>query len=167
MVNHVASTPPPPPFRWKYVDDVTVGEYCRNTAHVTPPPKKKQPQHLTSDHKPHVCPGHRGNHIILSINKCAVLQFSLGRNPPPPPLVFIADYQKVAIVTSMTLLGVTCPNHSNGQPVLKGYLPKPTPRKDCRSPFWPPEFLVLPASSVNRQKLICRMFFACDTYPIP
>ena len=74
MVDHVASGSP---FHWKYVDHITVGESRRNTA---PVPPRFLPQTMND-----ICIQASTDHMTLDINKCALLQASIGKIPPTPP----------------------------------------------------------------------------------
>ena len=52
-----------------------------------------------------ICTQASDDHMTLSIKKCALLQVSFGRDPPPP-LDISADGQHVITVTSMTLVAI-------------------------------------------------------------
>ena len=95
MVNHVASHSP---LRWKYVDDITVGESRRNTA---PPHPSDLPQTMNS-----IYTQASRDHMSLNISKRALLQISFGRNAPQPLATTVED-QQAGTVSSLTLLGVT------------------------------------------------------------
>ena len=70
MVNDVAHDSP---FRWKYVDDITIGESRPNRAPVL---ISILPQAMNG-----ICTEASDDHMTLSINKCALLQVSFGRDP--------------------------------------------------------------------------------------
>ena len=94
MVNQVAVYIPQ---RWKYVDDITVGESCDPR---TPPTSALQQamdgiSRFTTD-----------NHMTLNVDKCGTMQCSFGRDPPPQ-LDITSNGRRVSNLLSMTLLGVT------------------------------------------------------------
>ena len=94
MVNQVAVDMPQ---RWKYVDDITVGELC--DPH-TPPTSGLQRamdgiSRFTTD-----------NHVTLNVDKCGTMQCSFGRHPPPQ-LDITSNGRRVSNLPSVTLLGVT------------------------------------------------------------
>ena len=94
MVNQVAVDMP---HRWKYVDDITVGDSCGPSA---PPTSGLQHamdgiSRFTTD-----------NHMTLNVDKCGIMQCSFGR-PPPPQRDIASNGRRVSNLPSMTLLGVT------------------------------------------------------------
>ncbi len=95
MVNHVASSAPK---RWKYVDDITVGESCSATS----PAEECRLQGAMDN----ICEDASTDHMTLNVAKCATMQISFARTPPPPPEI-LANGETVPLVNSVTLLGVT------------------------------------------------------------
>ena len=91
MVNDAATESP---HRWKYVDDITVGEASTD-------PSSNMQSIMDS-----ICVQASRDHMTLNVNKCALMQISFRRDPVPPPLI-TANGQTVPITPVMTLLGVT------------------------------------------------------------
>ena len=71
MNNDVASSIP---FRWKYVDDVTVGESVPHSE-VIAPSSMQDAMDIVRQHR---------GHMSLNFSKCIILQLSFKRSPPPP-----------------------------------------------------------------------------------
>ena len=93
MVNDVASEMVN---RWKYVDDITVAE-----SYV--------PQHKsgsgTQDAMDFIYQRSLEDNMTLNIDKCAVMQCTVGRKPHPVHIT--ANISEVPVVSSLKLLGVT------------------------------------------------------------
>jgi len=117
MLNDVASDFPS---RWKYVDDITIGESRPNKA---PVPPSTLPHVMNG-----ICAQASDDHMSLSINKCALLQVSFGRDPPPP-LDITTNGQHVANVTSMTLMGITLHRSLKWDAHVLGMITKANTRK--------------------------------------
>jgi len=94
MVNDVASDAP---HRWKYVDDITVGESSNPSA----PPGMETQRAMDS-----ISECAQNNHMSLNVAKCGVMQCTFSK-VPPPRLHITAHDQTVPNLPSMTLLGVT------------------------------------------------------------
>ena len=112
MFNDVASSAP---FKWKYVDDITVGE-CRPSNSIAP--SSSLPGVLNNISKQASC-----DHMTLNVSKCGLMQLSFGRNLPPPPQI-ITNNQTVPLITSITLLGVPISPSLNWDTHVKKLFPK-------------------------------------------
>ena len=75
-----------------------------------------------------ICAQASDDHMSLSINKCALLQVSFGRDPPPP-LDITTNGQHVANVTSMTLMGITLHRSLKWDAHVLGMITKANTRK--------------------------------------
>ena len=87
MVNNVATDIP---FRWKYVDDITVVEAVSNQTHAWPTTMQ-----LTMDSINNQA---AKDHMTLNPAKCAIMQVSFGRTLPPA-LHILADSREIGTVT--------------------------------------------------------------------
>ena len=91
MINDAAETTSK---RWKYVDDVTIGEVVH----------KAEPSHLQS-HVDALSTWSELNSMKPKPEKCKVMHVSFLRNGPPSPVITIGN-QVLESVTSLRLLGV-------------------------------------------------------------
>ena len=82
--------------RWKYVDDVCLGESCNPRF-----PDADALQNMMGGvfRRAHL------DHMTLNAQKCAIMHFFFGRPQPPAPNV-TANGQQVAVVNTTILLGV-------------------------------------------------------------
>ena len=94
MVNSVALEEP---HRWKYVDDITTAEPCKPSLH---PPGGTQRTLDTVNREAAEA------HMILNVEKCAVMQCSVAVKKPPA-LQIVANGKTVPSVSSLPFLGVT------------------------------------------------------------
>ena len=83
--------------RWKYIDDISLGESCNRRS-----PDLDALQNTMDG----VCRRADLDHMTLNAQKCTIMQFFFGRPQPPAPEV-TANGQRVPVVSSITLLGVT------------------------------------------------------------
>ena len=88
------------PFRWKYVDDSTIGVTVNNSS----PDYHQLQQHLST-----LQAWTEANHVTINYSKTVMMHFSLAKTAVPPPTVTLSDHP-IQVVESTKLLGIILDN---------------------------------------------------------